>query len=82
MDQIKLGEEKYSSIESHMNATVNAIANQILDLMRLDRNVTIVQLAEITSKQRVMVARSIKTLKEAGMNERVGSDKTGYWRIL
>ena len=85
-DQQKLKKEIHSSIATHdtatVNATVNATANEILDLIRRDRNITLAQLAEITSKHRVTIARNIKTLKEAGLIDRVGPDKTGYWRIL
>ena len=50
--------------------------------MKRDRNVTLSQLAEIASKHRVKIARNIKALREAGLIERVGSDKSGYWRVL
>jgi predicted HTH transcriptional regulator len=85
-DRLKLQEETYSSIETHntatVNDTVNDTAKEILNLMRRDRDVTLTQLAEITSKHRITIARNIKTMKEAGLIERIGSNKTGYWRLL
>ena len=89
-DQIKLQKEKYSSMNATdnatenatVNATVNATGYEILDLMKRDRNVTLSELAEITSKHRVTIARNIRALCEAGLIERVGSRKTGYWRVL
>jgi predicted HTH transcriptional regulator len=72
------------------NETVNAIkngignetANAILDLMRRDRNVTLAEIAELTSKGRSTVSRYIRELKDAGIIEHVGSDKVGHWKIL
>ena len=75
-------ESKNECSTATVNATVNATANEILDMMRRDRNVTQAQLAEITSKHRVTIARNIKMLQEAGLIKRVGSDKTGYWQVL
>ena len=65
-----------------INAKINATAKEILDLIKRDGNVTQEQLAEITSKHRVTIANNIKLLCEAGLIERVGSKKTGYWRVL
>ena len=43
---------------------------------------TLSELADITSKHRATIARNISALSEAGLIERVGSRKTGYWRVL
>jgi predicted HTH transcriptional regulator len=67
--------------ENAVNATVNATQSQILDLIRRDRTLTLSQLAELTSKHRVTVARNVKILREMGLIEHVGSDKNGYWRV-
>ena len=81
-DREKAQAANYSSTDAPSPATVNATAKEILDLMKRDRNITLSQLAEITSKHRVTIARNIKALREAGLIERVGSDKSGYWQIL
>ncbi|MDR1827310.1 MAG: winged helix-turn-helix transcriptional regulator [Methylobacteriaceae bacterium] len=63
-------------------ATKNTIRNEILGLMRRDGTLTQVQLAELTGKHRVTIAKSMRALRAAGLIERVGSRKSGYWRIL
>jgi predicted HTH transcriptional regulator len=71
-----------ATVNATQNATVNATSKAILDYMRRDRHITLTQLAELTSKHRVTIARNVKALREAGAIERIGSDKNGYWRVL
>ncbi len=39
------------------------------------------QLAEKLHVSRVSITKYLKTLKEKGLVERVGSDRSGYWKI-
>jgi predicted HTH transcriptional regulator len=71
-----------TTISATLNPTLNSTARQILELIRRDGYITQDDLAELTQRHRTTVADNIRTLKEAGLIERVGSKKTGYWRIL
>ena len=70
--------------------TVNDIVNDtdtdtvtlILAAISDNSCVTIAGLAAMAGKSQSTVARGIKSLKESGAIERVGSDKTGYWKVL
>lgn len=40
------------------------------------------QLSSLLVKNEATIARNIKLLKEKGILERIGSDKTGHWEII
>ena len=50
--------------------------------MKEKSNVTLKELVALWGKNESTIARNIKSLKEKGFIERVGSDKTGYWKVL
>lgn len=54
---------------------------KILDLILEDPGYTSQQIAQRLNVSRVSVTKYLKTLKEKGLVERVGSDRKGYWRI-
>lgn len=51
-------------------------------LLTEDPGYTMLQLGEKLNISRKTVAARIKTLKEKGYIERVGSDRRGYWKII
>ena len=52
-----------------------------LELLIEDPGYTSPQIAEKLNVSRVSVTKYLKTLKEKGLIERIGSDRKGYWRI-
>ena len=50
--------------------------------MKEDNTISAGRIAEKIGKDKRTVERTIKTLKNQGYIERIGSDKTGYWKIL
>jgi predicted HTH transcriptional regulator len=50
----------------------------VFSLIKEDRNISLAEMRGELST----VKRKIKTLKHQGMLERIGSDKTGYWKII
>ncbi len=67
-----------------VNAPVkfNATQTQILQLIENNERINILELTEALGKDRRTITRNIKALKEAGVIARIGSDKTGYWKII
>ncbi len=61
------------------NDTVNDI---VLNLIRQNNKITAVKISELLNISLSTVKRKIKKLKEKSIIERVGSDKTGYWKII
>ena len=52
-----------------------------LELLIEDPGYTSPQIAEKLNVSRVSVTKYLKSLKEKGLIERIGSDRKGYWRI-
>ena len=53
-----------------------------LELLLEDPGYTSPKIAEKLNVSRVSVTKYLKTLKEKGLIERVGSDRKGYWKIV
>lgn len=54
---------------------------KVLELLSEDPGYTMPQLAEKMSVSRKTITTYIKSLKEKGLVERIGSDRKGYWKI-
>jgi len=54
----------------------------ILSIIKEDNNVTREELAKLTNLSIPTVDRNLKKLKEKGYIKRIGSDKTGSWKVL
>jgi predicted HTH transcriptional regulator len=54
----------------------------ILKEIQKNKKITYNILCEILNKNRTTIMRNISKLKKKGILKRVGSDKTGYWKII
>lgn len=54
---------------------------ELLLLLNEDPGYTMIQLSQKMKISRKTVAKRLKLLKEKGVIERIGSDRTGYWKI-
>lgn len=61
---------------------LNSRRQKILEEMRDDPNITTVELHRILGVSETAVEKNILFLKENGYIERVGSKKSGYWKVL
>ena len=61
------------------NDTVN---DTVFSLIKQDKNITALQISEKLKISLSTTKRKIKELKEQKIIERIGSDKTGYWKII
>ena len=96
LPNIKMGtqDEKYfdetNDTQSVINDTENDTVNDTLNdtvkgiLTQIEHNteITIVELMKAVGKSRPTVTRAIAELKEKGYIVRIGSDKTGSWKVL
>lgn len=66
------------------NATagISEVQRLVLAEIRNNPNVTHEQIAVSIGKGRTVVVKAIRQLREAGLIERVGSNKSGWWRVL
>lgn len=80
------------TVNDTVNGTVNGTVNDgvkltptektVLDCIRDNNFIGVVEIVNRTQKGRNTIMRSIKSLKEKGFIQRIGSDKTGSWKIL
>ncbi|MDR1196024.1 MAG: winged helix-turn-helix transcriptional regulator [Endomicrobium sp.] len=63
--------------------TVNdTTSDKILTLIKKEPNIPAAMLASKSGFGIATVKRHIKKLKESGVISRIGSDKTGHWKII
>lgn len=58
------------------------VETTVLALLRAEPNLTIPLLAEKTGKSHSTIERQLRKLREQGVIQRIGSDKTGQWKII
>jgi predicted HTH transcriptional regulator len=61
------------------NDTVN---DTVFYLIKKNNKITAAEISERLNISLSTAKRKIKELKENGKVERIGSDKTGYWKII
>ena len=71
-------------LKNYKKVTYNlpTIEIKILEILKVNSKITAVDMAKELSINRKIVSLKIKSLKEKGFIERVGSDRKGYWKIL
>ncbi len=79
-----------ANVDDTVNGIVNDIVNDIVngtvkliyELIQKKSDITTAELIEKTHKAQRTVARAISELKTKGYIERIGSDKSGFWKVL
>ena len=65
------------------NGTVNDTVNDtVLNMIKQHATITSNEISQQLKISLSTAKRRIKELKESGQIERIGSDKTGHWRIV
>lgn len=64
-----------------VNDTVKSQIDTVFSLIKQDKQITANEISERLNVSLSTVRRRIKELRKSGKLERMGSDKTGYWRI-
>jgi predicted HTH transcriptional regulator len=73
------GNFSLKNLEMHILAdTVN---DTVFSLIKQEKNITAKEISERLKMSLSTVRRKIKELRNNGKIERIGSDKTGYWKI-
>lgn len=85
-------DENAMSILQTKNASVNASVNagvktsvtqkQIIELLKENPEITVKEIADKLGKNETTIVRNIGKLKEQELVERIGSDKSGYWKTV
>lgn len=69
------------TVNGTVNDTVNDTEKLIIKHISENNEVTIDKLVELCSKSRRTITRNMKLLQEKGIIERIGSDKSGCWKV-
>ena len=64
------------------NNLKNDPKNEILDLIRKDKYITVKKIANDLNKSEKTIKRYLKELKEDGYIGIFGADKNGFWKVL
>lgn len=70
------------TVNGTLNGTVNKTEKNVLELLSENADFTVAILAQKTGKSERTIKRALAALKEKRLVERVGSDKTGRWKVL
>lgn len=70
-----------SKVDSKVAANLNITQNRIVEIMRDNPQITISELSKIIGMSNSGIKKNIAKLKEDGVIERVGSDKSGSWKV-
>ena len=73
--------DRIVKVSGRVNDRVTENERAVLLLLEEDPGYTMQQLAERLSVSRKSIAGRLKKLKEKGAIERVGSDRSGYWKV-
>lgn len=60
----------------------DTVIDTVLYLIKQDNKITATEISERLNISLSTAKRKIKELKDKGIVKRVGSDKTGYWKII
>lgn len=70
-----------SKVDSKVASNLNITQNRIVEIMRDNPQITISELSKIIGMSNSGIKKNISKLKEDGVIERVGSDKSGSWKV-
>ena len=73
---------QHSDKNDTVNDTVNVKNDTVFSLIEKDNKITAAKLAEQLGVGIATIKRELKRLKDSGQIERLGSDKTGKWKIV
>ena len=80
-------ESATGGINGGVNASVNASVKlsdtqlSIISLLKTTSQITLKEIATKVGINQATVSRNINKLKQLGLIERIGSDKTGFWKV-
>jgi ATP-dependent DNA helicase RecG len=71
-----------SSQNGGVSSGVNLLQKIIIDLMLQNSRISVIEIANQTGKPRRTIENNVKKLKELNKIIRIGSDKTGEWKVV
>ena len=78
---VRLNKQFTDNLSDNFSDKLSDKEQKTLELLLEDPGYTALQLAEKLHVSRVSVTKYLKALKQKGIIERIGSDRSGYWKI-
>ncbi len=78
---VRLNKQFTDNLSDNLSDNLPDKERKTLELLLEDPGYTASQLAEKLHVSRVSVTKYLKALKQKGIVERIGSDRSGYWKI-
>ena len=69
------------TINDITNGTITEMESKVLDLIRKDGSITIAQLVDLCGRSQRTITRALFSLKSKQLIERIGSNKSGIWKV-
>lgn len=73
---------KNGEINGEINNRISEAELSLLSLLKESPTLTNIELAELTGKSERTISRLLAALKNKKLIQRMGSNKTGYWKVL
>lgn len=70
------------TVNDTVNPQLDTVNDTVFALIKQNNAITAKEISEKLNLSLSSVRRKIKTLKTSGQLERIGSDKTGHWKII
>lgn len=70
------------TVNDTVNSQLDTVNDTVFSLIQQDNKITAQEIGERLKMSLSTVRRKIKELRANGKLERIGSDKTGYWKII
>jgi predicted HTH transcriptional regulator len=71
----------YSLKKRELHILADTVNDTLFSLIMHDKNITAKEISDRLKMSLITVRRKIKELRNNGKLERIGSDKTGHWKI-
>jgi predicted HTH transcriptional regulator len=72
----------FDTVNDTVKPQIDTVNDTVFSLIKQDNKITANEISERLKMSLSTVRRKIKELRNNGTIERIGSDKTGYWKII
>jgi fido (protein-threonine AMPylation protein)/DNA-binding transcriptional ArsR family regulator len=70
------------TVNNTVKPRIDTVNDTVFSLMKQDNKITAIEISERLGLSLSTVRRKIKELRDSGKIERIGSDKTGFWKVV
>ena len=72
----------FDTVNDTVKPQIDTVNDTVFSLIKQDNKITANEISERLKMSLSTVRRKIKELRNNGTIKRIGSDKTGYWKII